>query len=37
LGPTPLAARDQLLGQLDDTSARRRASTIDTLPAITAR
>lgn len=37
LGPTPLAARDQLLGQLEDRDARRPAATIESRRAITAR
>ena len=37
LGPTPLAARDFVLGELDGTRAGRSASLAHTLPAITAR
>ena len=37
LGPTPLAARELLLGRLDDIAARRKATTIASLPAVHAR
>jgi MerR family transcriptional regulator, light-induced transcriptional regulator len=37
LGPNPLAARDLLLGRLEEIAARRSASTITSLPAINAR
>ena len=37
LGPTPLAARDQLLAQLEERGARRRVTTVESLPAISAR
>ena len=37
LGPTPLAARELLLGRLDDIAARRKATTIASFPAVHAR
>ena len=37
LGPTPLAARELLLGRLEEIAARRAATTVTSLPAIHAR
>ena len=37
LGPTPVAARDQLLGQLEDRDARRSAPRVAPLPVVTIR
>jgi hypothetical protein len=37
LGPNPLAARELLLGQLEEIAARRAATTITSFPAIRAR
>ncbi len=37
LGPTPLAARDLLLGRLEELAARRSATTLTSLPAVNAR